>query len=401
MSKVIIGEMETIFLPDGTRAMRVHTFVPMLNEDAKIGGLDISNSTDTIERRTKAIWWTMLSAIAATFLLSIGLIAIIGIRYVGRPLEKLVKKTEQIAEGDFSQPLVLGGHDELGRLAQALNQMGDKLTEQQNRIQQETEFKIAAMNQLRHHDRLQTVGQLASGIAHELGTPLNVVLGHADLIASQKISGEEMAESANTIKAEVTRMSKIVRQLMDFSHSKPAVHQPIELNHLCRGAVELLHAVARKSNVNLLFDSKQSEATVLADEEQLKQVLINLIMNAIQAMPEGGNVTVVLSCKSGALPDGSDIEKTLDDFYCVEIRDQGVGMSAEQMERIFEPFYTTKEIGKGTGLGLSIAYGIIKDHDGWMDAAGEPGKGSSFRVFLPKPAPGQTHSAPVSTATGG
>jgi signal transduction histidine kinase len=388
MARIVAGEMETIFQKDGDNSISVHTYIPILNEDAKIGGLDISDTTDTVDRRTKAIWWTMFSAIAATFLLSIGLIALVGVRFVGRPLEKLVKKTEQIAIGDFTQPLELGGNDEFDRLAQALNQMCVKLTEQQNRIKQETDSKIAAMNQLRHHDRLQTVGQLSSGVAHELGTPLNVILGHADLIASQKMSPEETIESADTIKSEVTRMSKIVRQLMDFSRSRPVAHHPFDLNKLCRETIELLHSVARKANVNLLFNSKQANATVNADEEQLKQVFINLIVNAIQAMPAGGNVSLTLDCLTGPLPSDvrPDTNQRLDDFYCVEVRDQGTGMTSEQMERIFEPFYTTKEIGQGTGLGLSIAYGIVKDHDGWIDVSGEPGCGSSFRIFLPKEA---------------
>jgi signal transduction histidine kinase len=181
-------------------------------------------------------------------------------------------------------------------------------------------------------------------------------------------------------------MSKIVRQLLDFSRSRPAAHHPFDLNKLCRETIELLHSVARKANVNLLFDSEQANAIVNADEEQLKQVFINLVVNAIQAMGDGGNVSLTLNCPTGPLPDDAQAVKNqrLDDFFCVEVRDRGTGMTSEQMERIFEPFYTTKEIGRGTGLGLSIAYGIVKDHDGWIDVSGEPDCGSSFRVFLPK-----------------
>lgn len=385
LSHVRIGEIETILRKHGDDTMWVHTYVPILKEDTLIGGLDISDSTHTVIRRTRAIWWTMLSAIAATFLLSIALISLVGIRFVGRPLDKLVGKTEQIAEGDFSQPLELNGHDELDRLANALNQMCQRLTDQQNKLKQETEFKIAAMNQLRHSDRLQTVGQLSSGVAHELGTPLNVILGHADLIASQKMSASETVESANTIKSEVTRMSKIVRQLMDFSRSRPSVSRTVDLNELCGETIELLHSVARKSDVNLLFDSATPDAWVQADEEPLKQVFINLIMNAIQAMPKGGNVNMKLSLEERAAATNAELrDLPFEKFYCVEILDQGVGMTPEQMERVFEPFYTTKEIGKGTGLGLSIAYGIAKDHDGWIEVAGTPGAGSCFRVFLPR-----------------
>lgn len=384
MSQIRLGEPETVIIRNDDAPVTVHTYIPILNDDAMVGGLEISDTTHTVSRRTRAIWWTMLSAIAATFLLSIALIALVGIRFVGRPLDKLVEKTERIAEGDFSHPLRLGGFDEFDRLAYALNQMCDKLTEQQAQIQQETEFKLAAMNQLRHSDRLQTVGQLSSGIAHELGTPLNVVLGHADLIESQKMSSDEVVESAATIKSEVTRMSKIVRQLMDYSRSKPAAHVPIDLNKLCRETIELLHSVARKSDVNLLFDSSTTDAVVGADEEQLKQVFINLIINAIQSMPDGGNVRVLISQPSGPPSDKCATTTSLDGFFCVEVRDQGGGITPDQMDRIFEPFYTTKEIGQGTGLGLSIAYGIITDHEGWIEVTGLPDGGTSFRVYLPK-----------------
>ena len=298
-------------------------------------------------------------------------------------LKKLVKKTERVAEGDFSEPLEFKSNDELHDLANALNQMCSKLSEQQSRIEQETQSKFDAIGQLRHTDRLRTVGQLSSGIAHELGTPLNVVLGHADLIASGKMPDNEVVESAETIRAETKRMTGIVRQLMDFSRSKPTARAPVDLNTVVRSTIELLHSVSYKVNVNLLFDSAMESALVNADEEQLKQVFINLIMNAIQAMPDGGNVNAAIEFSELQPSAGRDIPASESGYHCVSIRDQGLGMSPSALQRIFEPFFTTKEVGSGTGLGLSIAYGIIKEHDGWIDAESKEGEGSCFRIYLP------------------
>ena len=324
-----------------------------------------------------------MGSILTLFLFSGVTITWLGFQFVGKPLKRLVEKTERVAEGDFTQPLKLQSNDEFRDLADALNQMCLKLSEQQGRIEQETQAKLTATNQLRHTDRLRTVGQLSSGIAHELGTPLNVVLGHADLIASGKMPREEVAESAETIRAEIKRMTGIVRQLLDFSRSKPTARSHVDLNAILRSTIELMHSVSYKVKVSLLFDSASGPALIHGDEDQLKQVFINLIMNAIQAMPDGGNVNAKIEFASIQPSGGRDVPASENGFHCVSIQDQGPGIPELEMERIFEPFFTTKGVGAGTGLGLSIAYGIIKEHDGWIEVESNEGKGSCFRIYLP------------------
>ena len=381
-----VGKTHTIMQTRSTSG-RVHTYVPIVNNESKLGGLDVSDSARAVDRRVRTIWWTTVGAILALFVLSGLTVAWAGIRFVGKPLKQLVEKTEQAAEGDFSTPLILkGNNDEFHDLATALNQMCSRLSQQQNEIEQETKSKIDALNQLRHTDRLQTVGQLSSGIAHELGTPLNVVLGHADLIASGKMTSNEVNESAETIRAEIKRMTGIVRQLLDFSRSKPAARTHVDLNALMRSTIELLHSVSYKVNVNLLFDSNTDQAIADANEEQLKQVFLNLIMNSVQSMPDGGNVHVRLELvKDVSPPPGEDVIDGIGNYHCMSIQDHGVGIPTAQLERIFEPFFTTKDIGAGTGLGLSIAYGIIREHGGWIKVDSQPEQGSCFRVFLPVP----------------
>ena len=386
-SKIVISELSVgrMYTTIQNRAGdgRVHTYVPIVKSDTKLGGLDISDSVLRVGRRIKMIWWTTVGAVLSMFLFSGATIAWLGVQFVGKPLKKLVEKTERVSSGDFTQPLEFSSNDELQQLANALNQMCLKLSEQQGRIDRETQSKIDAINKLRHSDRLQTMGQLSSGIAHELGTPLNVVLGHADLITSGKMSDDEVIDSAETIRAEIKRMTGIVRQLLDFSRSKTTARAKVDLNSVVRSTIELLHSVSYKVNVNLLFDAATEPALVNADEEQLKQVFINLIMNAIQSMPAGGNLNAKIEFTNEQPKAGRNVASNDNGYHCVSIHDQGVGMSASTVERIFEPFFTTKEVGSGTGLGLSIAYGIIKEHDGWIDVESEEGKGSHFHVYLP------------------
>ena len=382
VSTLSVGRMYTT-IQNSAGDGRVHTYVPIINANAKLGGLDISDSAVRVGRRIRVIWWTTGGAILSLFLLSGVSIAWLGFHFVGKPLKKLVEKTERVSEGDFSHPLVFKSNDELQDLANALNQMCSKLSEQQSRIDQETQSKIDALNQLRHTDRLQTMGQLSSGVAHELGTPLNVISGHAELITSGKMSVDEMTESAETIRAETKRMTGIVRQLLDFSRSKPTARTTVDLNNVLRATIELLHSVSYKVNVNLLFDSSVKPALISADEEQLKQVFINLIMNAIQSMPDGGNINTTIKSTDAKPSVARDISVSENGYYCLSIEDQGLGMPASVIEHVFEPFYTTKEVGSGTGLGLSIAYGIIKEHDGWIDVESKEGEGSCFRICLP------------------
>jgi two-component system, NtrC family, sensor kinase len=254
------------------------------------------------------------------------------------------------------------------------------LGDQQQRIRSEAAERLAAMEQLRHADRLKTVGRLAAGIAHELGTPLNVVSGRAGLIASGKLSDEEIQQSAWTIKAEAERITGIIRQLLDFARRRSPQRVQIDLRDVARQTTQLLEPLALKRGVTLTVQGNGHAVTACADFAQIQQVVTNLVMNAIQAMGNGGQVCVRMGNQTrGAETDAAPSNHA---FLCVE--DQGTGITPEDLEHIFEPFFTTKHVGEGTGLGLSIAEGIIREHGGWMEVDSRPGEGSRFTVFLPE-----------------
>jgi signal transduction histidine kinase len=321
-----------------------------------------------------------LASIGAMSVAGVLVCWLVGVRWVGRPLERLIEKTHRVGRGDFSTPLDLKGHDELSQLAAALNQMCRQLEDQQQRIRSETTERLAAMEQLRHADRLKTVGRLAAGIAHELGTPLNVVSGRAGLIASGKLSDEEIQQSARTIKAEADRITGIIRQLLDFARRRSPQRNQIDLRDVARQTTQLLEPLALKRDVTLTVEGNGQPVTAYADFAQIQQVVTNLVMNAIQAMDSGGQVWVRMGNQTRSEePDG-----TPSNYAFLSVEDQGMGIAPEDLEHIFEPFFTTKHVGEGTGLGLSIAEGIIREHRGWMEVDSRPGQGSRFTVFLPE-----------------
>jgi len=307
-------------------------------------------------------------AIAAALALVLGMV------FIGRPISRLAAKARRIGTGDLSGPLHLAQRDELGELATEINLMCDRLATEKDAREQATE-------QLRHADRLTTVGKLASGLAHELGTPLNVVSGRARLIADKEVEGEDAIKSARIVLEQSERMTSLIRQLLDFARPRAPQKAPVNLASLAIRVTELVGTIARKAKVTLVPPPPDDTLSVDADDGQLHQVLTNLVVNAIQASPEGG--TVELACKSVELAPPPYIGGAVRRWTALEVRDTGVGMTEDTRERIFEPFFTTKPIGEGTGLGLSVTWGIVREHGGWIDVASTVGKGSTFTVFLP------------------
>lgn len=357
-----------------TAAGQTRTYVPAPIERARPGALEISQSTDIQSRFVAS---TIRNAMVATFAMAgvCGAMAmIIGAFFVGRPVRRLVAKARRVGTGDLAGPLELTQRDELGVLAEEMNAMCDRLGQSQAEV-------VAATEQLRHADRLNTVGKLASGIAHELGTPLNVVSGRARMIASGDLDAREVKESAETIVGQAQRMARIIRQLLDFARRRTAQKAPESLPELARRAVALLGPIADKRGVTLEVAEGAGPLRAEVDAVQLEQALTNLVVNGIQAMPKGGTVTVSVSRERARPPaDHGGVEG---DWVKIEVADQGVGMAPETKSHVFEPFFTTKPVGEGTGLGLSVTYGIVQEHGGWIDVASELGAGSRFRVYLP------------------
>jgi two-component system NtrC family sensor kinase len=384
----VVGGRETVVrgrLPSGDD--RRITYIPVSVDGRQRGALEVSESLSPERRFMRA---TELQVVATTGLMILLCAAIalgLGFWFVGRPMQALCDKARRVGGGDLSGPLMVRQRDEIGMLARELNSMCARLAETLEQLATASEARIAALEQLRHADRLKTVGHLASGVAHELGTPLNVVSGRAKMIAQGMVSGDDVAENARIISEQAARIAAIIRQLLDFSRRRGPRLGPGDLRPIAVRTVELLATLARKRSVTLDVEAAENAVTAHIDEAQVQQVLANLVVNGLQAMSHGGRLRVRLGHQRVTPP--PDVGGPPTDYVTVTVQDEGTGIGADILPRIFEPFFTTKEVGEGTGLGLSVAYGIVREHGGWIDVESSPGEGSRFTIFL-RPAPEET-----------
>ncbi len=223
--------------------------------------------------------------------------------------------------------------------------------------------------QLRHADRLATIGQLAAGVAHEINEPLGSILGFAQLAAKHPQVPEEVARDLARIVGSSMHAREIIRKLMTFARQTPPSKHSVNLNDLIEDGLTFFEARCAKAGVKLVRKMAPDLPDVTADSAQINQVIVNLVVNALQAMPDGGSLEV--------------ITRKADSWVELLVVDDGEGMSADVLKKIFLPFFTTKDIKEGTGLGLSVVHGIVTAHDGSIDVESRPGQGASFKVRLP------------------
>jgi signal transduction histidine kinase len=295
-----------------------------------------------------------------------------------RPLRRLVAMARAVGARDFSKRLRFARNDDLGSLAHEMDAMCDQL----ERAEQASDAHIAALEQLRHSDRVATLGRLASSVAHELGNPLNVIELRAQLICDGDVATLARAQqSAVVILEQTRRMTRIIDEILSFARVQPVKLERIDLNSVLRKAIALCEHTAKKHRANIELVTPPGPLDVRGNADTLLQVLVNLVINAAQSMPSGGDVRVSTGAVRRAPID--DSEGTARDYTYIDVMDHGDGMAEDVLAKVFEPFFSTKSAEGGTGLGLSVAQGIARDHDGWIDAASVVGHGSSFKVYLP------------------
>jgi signal transduction histidine kinase len=248
------------------------------------------------------------------------------------------------------------------------------------RIDNEMSLRLSALEELRHAERLNTIGKLASGVAHELGTPLNVIAGRAEMIAAGRGDPGAARGSATIIGEQAERMSRIIRGLLDFGHRSGTETRLENLLQLAEETAELLRVLANQAGVEIAVTGRDTRPRV--NRSEIQQVLSNLLANAIQAMSRGGVIEVHVDEEHALLPENGD--KSRRPYACISVHDRGAGIEPKILPRIFDPFFTTRGVGEGTGLGLSIAYGIVRDHGGAIRVESVPGEGTKFLVYLPR-----------------
>jgi len=324
-----------------------------------------------------------IALVALIVVLTTIVVGLVASRFVSRPITKLLSGIDDVAKGDLSHVLLSERDDEIGQIATRFNDMTFSLRESRGETQRQNEAKLALEQRLGQTEKLATLGQLAAEIAHEVGTPLNVIAGRARSIQKKSRDHEAVEKNAEIVAEQTARITRIIQRLLDFTRRKVGTtgKQEVNVNELSLLTMELLAAQFSSAKVRTRLERAEGLPRVSGDQDRLQQVMINLLLNAVQAMPEGGALaveTALVRRTRPGLEDGAEQR-----FVSFAVRDTGIGVPEDIRDKIFDPFYTTKEGQGGTGLGLAVCSGIVKEHDGWIDIESNTNGGTIFRVFLP------------------
>jgi len=321
------------------------------------------------------------------------------IRGITIPVNSLIKGIQKIGSGDFSQRVDVNTKDEIGFMAKAFNNMTERLSamneekdrllhtlqgfneELEKKVKEATEKLRLTQENMVRAETLAAIGTLAAGVSHEISTPLNTIIGFVQLTISETDNNSPVKGDLKVIEQEAMRCKKIVQGLLNFA--KPQKHEKrlTDINNIINETLSLIEYQPSMKKIVIKKDMDTKLVQIEADHLQLKQVFLNIILNAVQAMPEGGELKTMTRNANGGVE--------------AAISDTGTGIPDEDRKKIFQPFYTTKK--DGTGLGLSISYGIIKEHGGEIYVESDAGRGSTFRIFLPSQTLTDNREAPFET----
>jgi len=307
------------------------------------------------------------------------------------PVKRLAMIATRMARGDYTQPVDHASNDEMHELYAAIEFLRTSFLRQKEALEElnrSLDAKVegrtielsravgelrAAQEALIRTERLASVGGLAGGVAHEINNPTGVILTRSEFllrIADEEKFSADVLEDLQAIRAQAQRIARITSSLLSFSRQAPAQKGPVVIADIIVEALNLVEPGVKSSNISIVKELAPNLPRIHGDKGKLEQVLVNLVKNAIDAMPQGGVVTV-RGVRVG--------EKNV----ALSVCDTGTGMPPDVQAKIFEPFFTTKEVGKGTGLGLSIAYGIVAEHGGELSVSSVPGHGTEFHMLLP------------------
>jgi two-component system NtrC family sensor kinase len=313
---------------------------------------------------------------------------------VGRPVKALERGTERLAAGDLGYQIEVQSKDEIGELASSFNGMSRQLQAEHNenvawthtleeRVEQKTKELKRAHEHALHTEKMASIGKMAAVLAHEINNPLSGILTYAKLLRkwtdrdetprddSGRRRRQEICDSLDLIASESRRCGDLVKNLLTFSRTTPMNLQPTNLNQVVDRSLRLVQHQLDLAGIQVQPHLDPDLPPVLCDAAQIEQVILALVMNALDAMPQGGNLWLTTSF--GHEPNHA----------CIVVRDDGSGIPAEILPRIFEPFLTTKETGRGVGLGLAISHSILERHNGNIEVQSEQGRGTTFTVTLP------------------
>jgi len=310
-------------------------------------------------------------------------------RVVGEPIKALKNGTEHLSQGNLGYQIEVGSHDEVGDLAHSFNSMSLQLRAAneeivtwaetlEDRVEQKTKELKRAHEHVLHVEKMASIGKMAAVVAHEVNNPLSGILTYAKLLQKWVASGraehekkEEAMQCLELIAAESRRCGELVKNLLTLSRTAPMNVQPTDLHAVIDRCLLLVRHQLELVGIQLQLNLAEDLPRVPCDPAQMEQVFLALIMNAIDAMPRGGNLWIEIR------PSNHETE------IKIQVRDDGAGIAPDVLPQIFEPFLTTKESGHGVGLGLAISRGIVERHNGRIEVESELGRGTTFNVTLP------------------
>jgi len=357
-----------------------------------LGVLDIVYSLDDIDRtmRTNALTIAIFS-LCFVVVASV-MVAFFVHRLIQVPLNDLENGARRLASGDLEQTIPVRSDDEFGQLSGSFNAMTEALRNSrtelrewgrtlEEKVERRTQELRVAQAEAVRGEKLASVGLLAAGIAHELNNPLTGILTFSHLLRQKMPDGTPDAEDLDLVIRETKRCAAIIRRLLDFAREKKPEKKFADLNQIIEDTARIIERPANLRDIEITMDLDPDLPPVWVDADLIKQVVMNMLVNAQHAIEEKGSITVrSRRCPEPRRPEpGAELVPMVE----VSIIDTGCGIPEKNLDRIFDPFFTSKEVGKGTGLGLSVSHGIVKAHGGAIDVESTVGEGSTFRVTLP------------------
>jgi signal transduction histidine kinase len=329
----------------------------------------------TLGELQQGIIVTVLLFVLTTTVL--GLIA--GTVYIYRPLSRMAAAMKEVRAGNLQSELPVDRKDEMGAVAAEFNAMVTELREARHRLEEEAASRHRLQHALQEADKLIAIGQLSAGLAHEIGSPLQVLKGRARTLLTRAQDATEVRRIAEILVSQADRITRIVEQLLRFTRRRPASLSRSDLRLAITNVLDLMQYEAHRRGVTLTSSVPEQLPSLWIDTDEMQQIALNLIANALAATPQDGRVTVQV--EESSLPSrngGYDIPAVR-----LVVKDTGCGIAPEARERIFEPFFTTRAAEGGTGLGLAVVKSLVNEQGGAIGVESEPGKGSQFSVLLP------------------
>jgi two-component system, NtrC family, sensor kinase len=338
-------------------------YEPIRDPDGQIvGALYVGLLEAPFLDRKNMITGRLLVMLSMATLASLALILVVT-NLVLKPIGRIIAMSHRVVDGDLTARVEIDPPGEMGELCRAVDGMAEAVCQREERL------KLATSRQITQSEKLASIGRLASGIAHEINNPLTSILTFAHLLREKEPIDEQDMEDLDLIIHETKRAADIVQGLLDFARERPAVKEPLSLNDVVRRTVRLIRNQKLFRGVTIEEQLSSDLPAVNGDTNRLQQVVLNLCLNAREAMEDGGTIHI-----------GT---RTEEDQVILEVRDTGHGIKPEDIEQLFEPFFSTKPVGQGTGLGLSVTYGIVDQHSGRIEVDSEEGTGTTFTVLLP------------------